>query len=289
MSSYYDSDTDYSVLLNQMMAAGASAAEVESTLQQRVTKATSDENLMQYAYDDTYTAAKEYINSMSNYSQDSTEYSQNTATAWDDYSGYASLLQSSVDALMSQESFSYDPSTDAVYASYADMYQREGDRASENAMGDAAIMAGGQISTAAMTAASQAQDYYTSQLNDVLPQLYAMAYDMYTAESNSLRSDVELLADLTSQAYAVADNETDRDWSIYQSNASVSDDLYSATLEQQESANSADGDTSSDFYDRAMAFLNQGVMPSDAMLSAAGLDADTAEAYRQAALRKLNT
>ena len=40
-------------------------------------------------------------------------------------------------------------------------------------------------------------------------------------------------------------------------------------------------------YRRAMAFLNAGVMPTDNMLRAAGIDKETARAMRAAALRKL--
>lgn len=53
-------DTDYSVLLNKAMSAGASADEVQKLLDSRTQKAV-DKGYTQYAYDDVYTAAKEYI------------------------------------------------------------------------------------------------------------------------------------------------------------------------------------------------------------------------------------
>ena len=50
----FDRDVDYSIRLDQMMAAGASAQEVQDVLDQRIRKATSDESLYQYAYDSAY-------------------------------------------------------------------------------------------------------------------------------------------------------------------------------------------------------------------------------------------
>lgn len=58
----YDPSVDYADRLHRMMQAGASAAEVESVLRQRVNKATSEPGHEQYAYDAYYTAARDYIN-----------------------------------------------------------------------------------------------------------------------------------------------------------------------------------------------------------------------------------
>lgn len=54
-------ETDYSVLINNAMAAGASADEVQSLLNQRVQKALQN-GYSQYAYDDVYQNAMNYIN-----------------------------------------------------------------------------------------------------------------------------------------------------------------------------------------------------------------------------------
>lgn len=54
-------DTDWSVLLNSAMGSGASAEEVQRLLEQRTQKAL-DKGYTQYAYDDVYRAAQNYIN-----------------------------------------------------------------------------------------------------------------------------------------------------------------------------------------------------------------------------------
>ena len=78
--------------------------------------------------------------------------------------------------------FHYDPNTDPGWQAYQKQYRREGRRASADALGQAAAMTGGIPSSYAVTAASQAGDYYASQLSDRLPQLYRDAYDRYLQE-----------------------------------------------------------------------------------------------------------
>lgn len=78
--------------------------------------------------------------------------------------------------------WNYNPDEDPVWQSYQKQYRREGQRATQDTLGQAAAMTGGMASTAAVTAASQAGDYYASQLSDKLPQLYNDAYNRYLQE-----------------------------------------------------------------------------------------------------------
>ena len=78
--------------------------------------------------------------------------------------------------------FNYDPSTDPSWLAYQKQYRREGQRATADALGQAAALTGGVPSSYAVTAASQAGDYYASQLSDKLPQLYQDAYNRYLQE-----------------------------------------------------------------------------------------------------------
>lgn len=78
--------------------------------------------------------------------------------------------------------WNYNPDTDPVWQAYQKQYRREGQRATEDTMGRYAAMTGGMPSTAAVSAASQAGNYYASQLSDKLPQLYQDAYNRYLDE-----------------------------------------------------------------------------------------------------------
>ena len=82
--------------------------------------------------------------------------------------------------------FSWSKEEDPSWSAYAKQYRREGDRAQANALAQAASATGGQVSTAAMTAAGQAGDYYAGKLSDKIPELYENAYQRYLSEYSRL-------------------------------------------------------------------------------------------------------
>lgn len=75
---------------------------------------------------------------------------------------------------------------DDLFAAYAKQYRREGDRAVADTMGSASALTGGIPSTAAVTAASQAGQYYATKLSDKLPELEAAAADQKAARQQLL-------------------------------------------------------------------------------------------------------
>lgn len=92
---------------------------------------------------------------------------------------YTSDLQAAYDAIKNRQDFSYDPAQDTAWQSAKKMYAREADRATQDTMGQAAALTGGMPSTAAVTAASQAGDYYKAQMNDALGDYRQQAYQRY--------------------------------------------------------------------------------------------------------------
>ena len=88
------------------------------------------------------------------------------------------------DALQRAENmrWNYAPNTDPVWQALQKQYRREGQRATQDAMGQAAARTGGIPSSYAMTAASQAGDYYAAQLSDRIPQVYQDSYQRYLQE-----------------------------------------------------------------------------------------------------------
>ena len=103
---------------------------------------------------------------------------------------YAEQQQALLDAILNREDFSWSKDTDPLYGQYRKSYLREGDRATADALGQAAAASGGRPSTAAVTAATQAGDYYAAQLNDIIPTLYQQAYDQYLDEYNMSLQDL---------------------------------------------------------------------------------------------------
>lgn len=86
--------------------------------------------------------------------------------------------------------FYYDYENDPVWQAYKKEYLREGDRASEQTLGQTAAMTGGIPSSYAETAAQQANNYYAGKLADKIPELYSDAF----ASWNQGRSDARNLA-----------------------------------------------------------------------------------------------
>ena len=103
---------------------------------------------------------------------------------------YAEQQQALLDAILNRPDFTWSKETDPLWGSYKKSYLREGDRATENALAQASAASGGRPSTAAVTAATQAGDYYATQLNDIIPTLYQQAYDRYLNEYSMMLQDL---------------------------------------------------------------------------------------------------
>ena len=119
-------------------------------------------------------------------------------------------IQEYLNKYLNRDAFSYDVMSDPLYQQYADMYRREGDRAMRETMAEAAAGAGG-MNTYAMTAAMQANNYYNSQLNDKIPELYQLAYDKYLKNIDLQLQDLGVLQDMDETQYARY-RDTMQDW-----------------------------------------------------------------------------
>lgn len=113
---------------------------------------------------------------------------------------YQGQIDEALRKITSRDPFSYDAETDPVYQQYRKTYLREGQRANEDTLGNYAAMTGGMPSTAAVNAASQAQDYYNAQLGDKIPELYALAYQMYADEGDRLMDQLSAVRGLGQDA-----------------------------------------------------------------------------------------
>lgn len=90
------------------------------------------------------------------------------------------------------QAFSYSNDADPLWRDYQRQYQAEGERAYRNSLAEAAANTGGIASTAAVTAAQQAQNYYASQAAAKKAELYQQAYDNWLAGRQSDMAAVQL-------------------------------------------------------------------------------------------------
>ena len=203
-------NTDYGTLGQQQMANGASWQDVLATYNSRNQKASTTAGLEKYANDDIQQMMWNYI--QDNMKSESQQEAQDQYNKWlaeyeqnNPKEEYTGKYDAQIDALLSQilnrDDFSYDAMNDPLYQQYAKMYQREGDRAMKETMAEAAAGAGG-MNTYAMTAAMQANNYYNSQLNDRIPELYQLAYNMYLQDKESQVQDLGLLQNMDATQYS---------------------------------------------------------------------------------------
>ena len=103
---------------------------------------------------------------------------------------YDDTIQDLLGQIVNRKDFSYDPENDQLYSQYRKQYAREGQRATQDALGAAAAASGGIPSSYAVNAAAQAGDYYASQMTDKIPELYQLAYNKYMNDYNMKLSDL---------------------------------------------------------------------------------------------------
>jgi hypothetical protein len=128
-------------------------------------------------------------------------------------SKYSTQIDQLLNSILNREEFSYDHTTDPSYLAYEQQYKRLGDRAREDTLGDVAGLTGGYASSWAVSAASQAQNDYNSQLSGIIPQLYDAAYNRYLNEDSLDRNDLGLVMGLDQTYYdRYRDTVSDSKW-----------------------------------------------------------------------------
>ena len=171
-------------------------------------------------------------------------------------------------AITGRPSFSYSPSGDPMYQSYADRYLQNGRLAMRDSMGQGAALTGGYGSSYAQSVGQQQYNEYLRSLGEVLPELYGNAYDLaWQRRENEYQRGRDALAD---ERYA-AEQELERQrWDAQQAAAAEK------TAYQRQS----------DAYKRLYQLIaGSGYEPTDAELEAAGLTREQAEALRYEYLR----
>lgn len=148
---------------------------------------------------------------------------------------YDGRINDLLDKIVNRQDFSYDAEFDPLYSQYKKQYTREGQRATQDALGQAAAASGGLPSSYAMTAASQAGDYYASQLTDKIPELYELAYQKYLNDYNMKLSDLQAVQGAEQSDYdkyltALNQHNTDRSFEY----AQLLDEVNSQTSRREE-------------------------------------------------------
>lgn len=206
-----------------------------------------------------------------------------------DYSGkYTQQAEALLGQIISRKPFSYDANSDPLYQIYKDRYIMGGQRAMENAMGQAAQLTGGYGNTYAQTVGQQQYQQYMEGLNDKVPELAQQAYTRYQGEGDRLRQSYQLLQSADEAAYGRwADgynrwsNETQQAQSAYES---AYDRDYSRYNDQRNYDQQQSHSARQYAYQTAMSVIQTGNVPTDELLRAAGIsraDAELMAAYHK--------
>ena len=109
-----------------------------------------------------------------------------------EYSNEADF-QNARNSYLNRDEFKYDVNDDAMYKAYKDMYDRQGNLAMKDTVGQIAAMSGGYGNSYAQTAGQQIYQAYMDTLNDRVPELYNMALNKYQLEGDRLAQNYALL------------------------------------------------------------------------------------------------
>ena len=125
--------------------------------------------------------------------------------------------------LANQKQFSYDLSKDTLYNQMKDQYQVMGQQAMADTIGQASAMTGGYGNSYATTAGSQAYQGYMQQLNNNIADLYNLALNTHTAETNRLQN----VFNAYSTDRGTKNNEWQGNWNVFNNRFSNLANAYS--------------------------------------------------------------
>ncbi len=262
---YSGADTDIASSIKKAISSGASASEVQKLLDERDYKIAQNPNLSEYAYDDIYQAAKNYVNSKN----------KPYESKWD---AAAERLLKGID----KSEFEYDFSSDPLYLQYLKSAREKGKAAMEDTMASIAQGAGGMNSYAA-SAAQGAYNNYLQGVDDVIPELYQLAYSKYQKDLDRKQNMLDTYLNLDNRDYGRYESE--RAYEDGRSDLDYERDVarYDRDYQEQQNERSWDYQLEKDKKEEAAAdkqeamelaltAVQSGFMPSEDIIARSGLD-----------------
>ena len=180
-------------------------------------------------------------------------------------SSYDQQITELYNKIVSREAFRYAPMSDSLYGQYREQYARMGQMAMRDSMGKAAALTGGYGSSYAQKVGQQEYDEYLQKLGEVMPELYAAAYQRYKDQGEALESQYQRLAKLEQEEYGHFRDQ-------------VEDVKFQQEMEADQKK--AENDRKDKNYDRLVELITKvGYTPSQEELEQSGMTKTQAEAY----------
>lgn len=177
--------------------------------------------------------------------------------------------QNLLDQYTNRKPFTYDLTGDALYQQYANQYQRLGNQAMQDTLGQAAGLTGGYNSSYAQSAGQQAYQGYLDQLNDIVPELYGQAYSRYAAEGDRIANAAQLAA----QGYGQEQTDYWNNLNYWQSQAQNEQSQYWNQQQYDQTARQQA------YSNLVTAISNTGYKPTSGELQAAGMTQQEADSW----------
>lgn len=159
--------------------------------------------------------------------------------------------------------FHYDANKDPLYKQIKKNYQNTANDVIENTMGSYAGMTGGVPSSYAASAAAQAGAAHLQKADDMIPELYQLAYSKYADDKADLYKQYGIYQGLENQEYNRGLDE--REWNRTIENDQWNKDVYTAETEKAD-ANEAKATANTQIANA----LLMGTAPSDELIAASG-------------------
>ena len=181
--------------------------------------------------------------------------------------GYQQQLQEIYDRVVNRPAFSYNINEDALFAQYADAYQRGGQLAMEDAMGQAAALTGGYGSSYGQSVGQQVYQQYMSGLAEKIPALEQQAYSRYQDAGEKLMEQYSLLWQQANDEFDRYNTSLQQQWQ----NLNYTQGREDLTWEREQAQQDEQ-------YSKLVSLMGIGYQPTEEELAAAGISRAQADA-----------
>lgn len=182
--------------------------------------------------------------------------------------------------IINRDKFKYDLNSDMLYQQYKDQYTNLGKMAMKDTMGQAAALTGGYGSSYGQSVGQQQYDAYLQQLNDVVPELYGMAYDQYQQEGDDLYRQYAMAGDMANDEYGKYQDSLDQYWKNVAYLQEQADSAYNKGYTNWYNSYQMGTEAQNSAYTRLTELMTlSGYKPTDGELAEAGMTRQQADDF----------
>ena len=197
------------------------------------------------------------------------------------YAGtYDAQLDQIYQQITNRDKFKYDLNSDMLYQQYKDQYTNLGQLAMKDTMGQAAALTGGYGSSYSQSVGQQQYNAYLQQLNEVVPELYNMAYDQYLQEGDDLYQQYAMTGEMADQEYGRYQDSLNQYWQNVDYLTGRADSEYNKGYDNWYTSIQLGNADRQEAYSRLTELMTlSGYKPTESELAAAGMTQEQADYY----------